>query len=85
MILKCTESAIICIQVACFLTPFAIFFILIRCLYLLSRFSKKGTERIEIPVLSSIVQHEFEGLEHFDPVHGVLPFELREKLSLWVI
>lgn len=33
-------------------------------------------------MLSSIVQQEFEGLEHFGPVHGLLPFGLREKLNL---
>lgn len=49
------------------------------------RFLKKETESIEAPVLNSIVQHEFNGLEHFDPVHGLLPFELREKLSMWII
>lgn len=75
-----------CILVACFLASFAIFFYALnRFVCLLPRFLKKETERIAVPALSSIVQHEFEGLEHFDPVHRLLPFELREKLSLWVI
>lgn len=55
-----------------------------RFVCLLPRFLKKETESIEAPVLNSIVQYAFEGLEHFDPVHGRLPFELREKLSLWI-
>lgn len=46
---------------------------------------KTENERIEVPVLKSIVQCAFEGLEHFNPVHGLLPFELRKKLCLWVV
>lgn len=46
---------------------------------------KTENERIEVPVLSSIVQCAFEGLEHFNLVHGLLPFELRKKLCLWVV
>lgn len=56
-----------------------LFYALNRFVCLLPKFLKKETERIEVPVLSSIVQCEFEGLEHFNPVHGLLPFELREN------
>jgi len=86
MILTYTECTIKYIPVACCLTSSAIFFILFTDLFcLLPRFLKKETERIEVPLLTSIVQCEFVGLEHFDPVHGLLPFELRQKLSLRVV
>lgn len=57
-----------------------LFYALNTCL--LHRFLEKEMERVELPVLISIVQQEFEGLEHFDPVHGLLPSGLREKLNL---
>lgn len=62
-----------------------LFYILNTFMCLLLRFLTKEIERMEVPVLISIVQCEFEGLEHFDQVHGLQQFELREKLSLSLI
>lgn len=62
-----------------------LFCVLNRFVCLPPRSLKIENERIEVPVLSIIVQCEFEGLEHFNLVHGLLPFELRKKLLLWVV